>query len=97
MSTQEAVVVVLVVAMVIGLPFMGLTIRFALKPLVDAWLRLREAQLSTPSEVLLLRERVAHLERVLEMHGLVERRLPSLVQPSAPEPLPSGLVNRERV
>ncbi len=98
MTTQTAIAIVFTVSIVFGIPFMGLTIRYALKPVVDAWLRMREAQLVTsPTELTLLRERVAHLERVLEAHGLVDRRLPPVAQPGVPEQLPSGLVNRERV
>lgn len=95
MLVQEAVVIVLVVAMVVGLPFLGLTLRFALKPMVEAWIRVRESQHAS-AEVQLLRDRVAHLERVLELNGLMDRR-PALIQPVAPERLPSGLVDRERV
>ena len=97
MSIQQAVVTVLIVAMVVGVPFMALAVRFSLKPLVDAWIRLREAQMTSPTELRLLRERVAYLEQVLELHGLTDRRLPSLTQPGTPERLPSGLVDRERV
>ena len=95
MSTQEAVVVILCMGMLIGVPFLGLTIRFALKPMVEAWIRVRESQQSS-AEVQMLRDRVAHLERVLELNGLMDRR-PSLIQPVAQERLPSGLVDRERV
>lgn len=95
MSTQEAIVSIVIVAMVVGLPMLGLTIRFALKPVMEAWMRVRETQQSS-AEVQMLRDRVAHLERVLELNGMMERR-PSLIQPLAPERLPSGLVDRERV
>jgi hypothetical protein len=97
MEITEAVVSVLVVAMVLGIPLMGLTLRFSLKPLVEAFIRLREAQLGV-SDTALLRERVAHLERVLEMHGLLDERQPVLRQGS-PERLPSNLPlkDRERV
>lgn len=96
MGIHEAVVTVLVVAMVLGIPLMGLTIRFALKPLVEAWIRLREAQIAPSTEVLQLRERVAHLERVLESHGMTERRVSSFVE-GTPERLPPNLPGRERV
>jgi hypothetical protein len=95
MSTQEAIVSIVVVAMVVGLPMLGLTIRFALKPVMEAWMRVRETQQSS-AEVQMLRDRVAHLERVLELNGLMDRR-PSLIQPVTTERLPSGLVDRERV
>ena len=95
MSTQEAIVSIVIVAMVIGLPMLGLTIRFALRPVMEAWMRVRETQQSS-AEVQMLRDRVAHLERVLELNGMMDRR-PSLIQPVTPERLPSGLVDRERV
>jgi len=97
MEITEAVVSVLVVAMVLGIPLAGLTLRFSLKPLVEAFIRLREAQLGV-SDTALLRERVAHLERVLEMHGLLDERQPVL-HPGTPERLPSNLPlkDRERV
>ncbi|WP_164017422.1 hypothetical protein [Pyxidicoccus trucidator] len=97
MDPTEAIVTVLIVAMTIGIPFAGLTLRFSLKPLVEAFIRLREAQLGV-TDTALLRERVAHLERVLEAHGLLDERHPMLRQGSS-EHLPSGvpLKDRERV
>lgn len=71
MSTQEAVVAVLTVGMVVGLPMMALSLRFALKPIVEAWAKARE--LSQPrqspaqvAEVEALKLRVAALEAVWE-------------------------------
>ncbi|XXF79591.1 hypothetical protein P2318_07490 [Myxococcaceae bacterium GXIMD 01537] len=96
MSVQEAVVVVLVVAIVVGVPFMALSLRICVK-LVDAWIRLKEAQIAPSAEVNLLRERVAHLERVLERHGLMEHRLVAPSQPLMPERLPGVIPERERV
>ncbi|MCP3139523.1 hypothetical protein [Pyxidicoccus xibeiensis] len=99
METTEAVVTVLIVAMTIGIPFAGLTLRFSLKPLVDAFIRLREVQLGVGSgDAALLRERVAYLERVLEAHGLMDERLPPS-RLGAPERLPASvnLKDRERV
>lgn len=95
-NVAEPIVTVLIVGMVIGIPMMGLTVRFALKPLVDAWIRLREAQVAPSSELLQLRERVAHLERVLESHGLTERRVSAFVE-GTPERIPAQLPGRERV
>ena len=100
MELTDAVVTVLTVAMVVGVPLAGLTLRFSLKPLVEAFIRLREAQLgvSSPSEVALLKERVAHLERVLDAHGLLDERRVLPVHTGTPERLPAGLVkDRERV
>ena len=97
MTTIEAIVTIMVVGITCGIPLTGLTIRFALKPLVEAFIRLREAQLGV-TDTALLRERVAHLERVLEAHGLLDERHPMLRQGSS-EHLPSGvpLKDRERV
>jgi hypothetical protein len=93
----EAVTTVLIVTMVLGIPMLGLTLRFSLKPLIDAFIRLREAQLGI-SDAALLRERVAYLERVLEAHGLMDERQPLLRQGTAERP-PSGIAlkDRERV
>ncbi|QSQ22585.1 hypothetical protein JY651_47035 [Pyxidicoccus parkwayensis] len=94
----ESITTILVVGMVVGIPMLGLTVRFSLKPLVDAFIRLREAQLGS-TDTVLLRERVAYLERVLEAHGLLDERqiLPS--RQGTPERLPSNvpLKDRERV
>lgn len=100
MQTQEAIVTILVTAMVVGIPFLGLTMRFALKPLVDAWLRVREAQVhgASSSDLEALRARVAHLEHMLDLHGLLER--PSLARSNSemPERLPTvARIDRERV
>ena len=97
MELTEAVVTVLIVGMVLGIPFAGLTLRFSLKPLVEAFIRLREAQLGV-TDTALLRERVAHLERVLEAHGLMDAQSLTL-RPGLPERLPSSvpLKDRERV
>lgn len=101
MELTEAVVTVLIVAMVIGVPLLGLTLRFSLKPLVEAFIRLREAQLgvSSGSEVALLKARVAQLELVLESHGLMDERRGLSLHSSSPERLPAGVPvkDRERV
>ncbi|MBZ4416065.1 hypothetical protein [Myxococcus sp. RHSTA-1-4] len=98
MDTTEAVVTVLIVTMTIGIPVAGLTLRFSLKPLVEAFIRMREVQLGA-SDTLLLRERVAHLERVLEAHGLLDARQPLSLHQGPSERLPAGvpLKDRERV
>jgi hypothetical protein len=94
----EALVVISVVAMTCGIPLLGLTIRFSLKPLVEAWIRLREAQLASPQwQLQVLRDRVAHLERELELRGLMDRQPPAPLQQFAPEPLPAGVKDRERI
>jgi len=96
MTTTEAIAVVMIVGITCGIPLTGLTIRFALKPLVEAFIRLREAQLATP-QIHMLRERVAYLERQLELHGLTDR-IPSMpLQQIAPEHLPSVTKDQERI
>ena len=87
MNATEAVVVVMVVGMTCGIPLLGLTIRFSLKPLVEAFIRLREAQLASP-QLQTLQQRVATLERELELLRLTERGPSSALQLSAPEHLP---------
>jgi hypothetical protein len=102
MVVQEAVMIVLVTGMTVGVPLLGLTLRFALKPVVETWLRVREVQArgQVPAgELDALRARVVHLEHMLEVHGLLER--PSSVTRGTPE-LPERLgsvvrVERERV
>jgi len=90
---------VLVVAMVAGIPLLGLTLRFSLKPALEAFIRLREAQLGAHPETAQLRERVAYLERVLEAHGLLESRPPLALPPGSERSVGTsvGLKDRERV
>ena len=95
----ESITTVLVTAMVVGIPMVGITLRLSLKPLIDAFIRLREAQLGV-SDNAMLRERVAHLERVLEAHGLMEaRQLPASRMGTPEQRLPPGIIvkDRERV
>ena len=71
MDTQEAIVAVLTVGMVVGLPMMALSLRFALKPVIEAWAKARELSTPRPSaahagEVEALKLRVAALEAVWE-------------------------------
>jgi hypothetical protein len=87
MSTTEAFVAVMVVGMTCGIPLLGLTIRFSFKPLVEAYIRLREAQLGS-SQLQSLQQRVAYLERELELLRLTERTPSPALQLSAPEHLP---------
>lgn len=98
MDVTEGIVISLITAMVVGVPLFGLTLRFSLKPLVDAFIRLKETQ-HGGMEVRLLRERIAHLERVLEAHGLMDDHLSLSLRPGAPERLPAvaPLKDRERV
>jgi hypothetical protein len=94
-NIAESVVTVLVVGMTVGIPLLGLTLRFSLKPLVEAWVRLREAQMApaSSSELEMLRARVVHLEHMLELHGMLDRGPVARVTPELPERLP---VSRER-
>ncbi|NVJ07918.1 hypothetical protein HUW63_22085 [Myxococcus sp. AM001] len=98
MDVTEAIIKFLITAMVVGVPLFGLTLRFSLNPLVEAFIRLKESQ-HGGMEVRLLRERVAHMERLLEAHGLMDDHLPVSLRPGAPERLPavSPLKDRERV
>ena len=93
MDATEAFVVVMVVGMTCGIPLLGLTIRFSLKPLVEAYMRLREAQLASP-HVQSLHQRVAYLERELELLRLTERSSSTALQLSAPEHLPEASKDR---
>ncbi len=99
MDVTEGIVVSLITAMVVGVPLFGLTLRFCLKPLVEAFIRLKEVPHSSGVDVQLLRERVAYLERVLEAHGLMDEHVPLSLRTGAPERLPavSSLKDRERV
>ena len=44
MDITTAFVAIFITGMVVGIPLLGLTIRLAIKPLVEAWTRLRESQ-----------------------------------------------------
>ena len=68
MNEAEAIVAVLVVGMVIGLPMSGLVLRFALKPVIDAFIAVKQSQHARErnGELDALRLRVAALEAVWE-------------------------------
>lgn len=66
MSVTEGVVSVLVVSICVGLPVLGFTLRFALKPVLDAYIALRQAAPRRNDELEALRLRVAALEAVWE-------------------------------
>lgn len=103
MELTEAVMVIMVTGMTVGVPLLGLTLRFALKPVVETWLRVREVQARgqvSAVELEALRARVAHLEHMLDRHGMLEhpvtRASPELGE--LPERLaPVARVDRERV
>jgi hypothetical protein len=71
MNALDAIVPVLVVGMVVGVPMFALSIRIALKPVMEAWLKAREAQppqrvRADEAELEALKLRVAALEVVWE-------------------------------
>ena len=70
MDIYESVVAVTVVAMVVGVPMFALSVRLALRPMVEAWTKLREAELQRPranqGELEAMKLRVAALEAVWE-------------------------------
>lgn len=96
MSETEAIVAVMLTGMLFGIPLLGLTLRFSLKPLLEAYIRVREAQLASP-QVRMLHERVAYLERELERRGVLAPQPSVLSRLDAAEPLPLPLKERERV
>jgi hypothetical protein len=62
---------VFIVGIVVGIPMMAFSVRFALKPVVDAWLKIRESSLRPAppppaAELEALKLRVAALEAVWE-------------------------------
>jgi membrane protein insertase Oxa1/YidC/SpoIIIJ len=96
MNAVTAIAVVMIVGMTCGIPLLGLTIRFSLKPLVDAFMKMREAQAGTP-QIQALQQRVAYLERQLELRGMMERPSLSPMQQLSPENLPVAVKDRERI
>ena len=66
MDITGGVVTVLVVSICVGLPIFGLTLRFALKPVLEAWLAMRDTRARPTDELDGLRLRVAALEAVWE-------------------------------
>lgn len=72
MDITTAFVAIFVTGMVVGIPLLGLTIRLAIKPLVEAWTRLRESQPgSAAAELEALKLRLAALEAVFESPELL--------------------------
>jgi hypothetical protein len=71
MEIGQAVVSIFALTVVIGLPMMALCVRFALKPAIEAWLKVREtyARPAAPppaAELEALKLRIAALEAVWE-------------------------------
>ncbi|RKG64167.1 hypothetical protein D7V80_27825 [Corallococcus sp. CA054B] len=101
MELTEAVMIIMVTGMTVGIPLLGLTLRFALKPVIETWLRVREVQARgqvSAGELEGLRARVAHLEHMLDRHGLLEHTVTRPVSPELPESLSTVVrVERERV
>lgn len=66
--------IVLVTLIVVGVPIMGFTARFAIKPLVESVLRVREAFLEKPGAAVASAAEVERLERdVQELREQVQR------------------------
>jgi hypothetical protein len=86
MDVTQAAVSVFAIFIVVGLPMMAFSIRFAFKPALEAWLKMREAyaRQATPpaAELEALKLRVAALEAVWQ-HRLGAGTL----KPSIPQPL----------
>jgi hypothetical protein len=55
-----------VVGITVGMPMFALTLRFAFKPILDAYVRLREVKTHDNREVEALKLRIAALEAVWE-------------------------------
>ncbi|MBF5043123.1 MULTISPECIES: hypothetical protein [Myxococcaceae] len=71
MDATTAFVAIFITGMVVGIPLLGLTIRLSIKPLVDAWTRMRTVQPGgTSAELEALKLRVAALEAVFESPDL---------------------------
>ena len=62
MTLTEAVVTVLVVGICVGLPVFGLTLRFAFKPVLEAWVSLKPSFRAPSDELEALKVRVAAVE-----------------------------------
>lgn len=98
MQATEAIMVVMVVGMTIGIPAMALSLRFALKPLVEAWVRLKEANAlgASHAELAALRERVTYLERLLDVRGTDPLRHSDVLGRGEPVMLPPMVNPREK-
>ncbi|WP_342376656.1 hypothetical protein NVS55_35645 [Myxococcus stipitatus] len=101
MDPVEATVAVLITAMVLGIPLFGLTVRLSLKPVMEAFIRLREAQMgSNSAETTRLAARVARLEAILDSHGITEEVRSLSLSSGSPERVlgtPVPVKDRERV
>lgn len=97
MEPVEAVVTVMIVGMTVGIPLLGITIRLSIKPLVEAWMRLREAQTTRPTgDIEGLKMRVAALEAILESRGMLHGGFDPIAGLGSPlEQLPAK-VKREK-
>lgn len=69
-----AVIAVVMGSLMVLIPVVGLTARFALKPVVEAMARARSGQ-STQEEVRLLQQQVALLEQQVQSMETAVRRL----------------------
>ena len=67
MDAITAFVAVFITTLVVGIPLFGLTLRLSVKPLVEAWARMRAQERGgSTSELEALKLRVAALEAVFE-------------------------------
>lgn len=67
MDAITAVVTIFVTTMVVGIPLLGITLRLCVKPLLESWVRVRQAEpRSTTAEMEGLKLRIAALEAVFE-------------------------------
>ncbi len=91
MGPDDVMKLVVIFALVV-VPALGITVRFALKPIVDAILRLKEGGVlrsydpGATTEVRQLREEVAELQRTIRELKEVESFHRTLAAPPAPGP-----------
>ena len=70
MDTTEALLTLAVVTMTVGIPLMGLTLRYSLKPLVEAYVRVKEAHSGDRGDrIRALESRITMLERLALERG----------------------------
>jgi hypothetical protein len=86
MEATQAIVSIFAITVVIGLPMMAFSVRFALKPALEAWLKVRESYVrpSVPppaAELEAIKLRIAALEAVWE-HRLGAGTLKPSVSPT---------------
>jgi hypothetical protein len=65
-DTLVAITAVVLGCTIVLIPIAGLTARFAIKPMIDSWLRMREAP-GSDEHVRMIERRVAMLEKQVEV------------------------------